>query len=82
MYVRSCFEDALPGESTIREWLSRVDGTPGWSKHSFDFIASQVPESKPGHELLLTIHMDEMSIRKVFFISGFFISNLFCTVFF
>lgn len=53
----------LPHLSTIRKWYQNVDGGPGITSQSLDFIKQKIRESEK--ELLFCLMMDEMSIRTM-----------------
>ena len=45
-YVRELFDDALPAESTIKLWLNKVDGSPGFNQQALDKIKQMVQEKE------------------------------------
>ena len=45
-YVRDTFDKCLPSERTIRGWLTKVDGSPGFSHQSMSYLKSMVEEKK------------------------------------
>ena len=45
-YVRESMEDALPCVSTIKNWLNKVDGSPGFSHQAFQQLKHMVEEKK------------------------------------
>ena len=64
-YVRRVFGKALPSESTIQRWCYKVDMSPGFNDLSFRYLKSKVEEYEAnGKKLLLSLAVDEMSIRK------------------
>lgn len=52
----------LPHENTIREWSARVDGEPGFTGQSFEFLRQEAEKKK--YQILAALDIDEMSIRK------------------
>lgn len=57
--------DRLPSVSTIRKWISSVDGKPGISKEAFDVLKIRANDAnKNGKEILACLIFDEMAIRK------------------
>ena len=69
--MRSSFENCLPHERTLHNWISSHDGSAGFTQQSFDFIKMKVEDlSKTGEKLFLSLMFDEMAIAKV--------SNIYC----
>jgi hypothetical protein len=64
-YVRSILNNALPHESVLREWASKIDGSPGFTAQSFKLLQQKVQEEKAkGQEVIVQLVLDEMSIKK------------------
>lgn len=64
-YVRSVLNDRLPAVSTIRKWISSINGEPGFSKEAFDVLKLRANDAnKNGNEILSCLIFDEMAIRK------------------
>lgn len=63
-YVRSVFNNNLPAPSTIRAWLSSVDGAPGINDQALDALRKKAEEyAERGEEFLINMMCDEMSIK-------------------
>ena len=45
-YVRETLQDALPSVTTIKSWLNKVDGSPGFSSQAFAQLKLMVEEKK------------------------------------
>ncbi|KAH8034327.1 hypothetical protein HPB51_023320 [Rhipicephalus microplus] len=61
-YVRAKFNNALPNQRTLREWYKAVNGDPGFTSESFEFIKNIVQgRDEP---LVAAIMIDDMSIKK------------------
>lgn len=66
-YLREKFDDHLPHTGTIRQWYanSSVSGEAGLCRQSFEILSEKAAELKAkGKELMCTLILDEMSIRK------------------
>lgn len=65
-YVRSTFELALPAQSTLRAWFSKVECTPGISTPSIEQLKITAKDYfiKNNKPLLLALTLDEMSLKK------------------
>lgn len=64
-YVRREFALALPHQSTIRKWFSNVDCSPGFISAAFHALKCQAEQyEKVGRELICSLMLDEMSVRK------------------
>ncbi|XP_072401245.1 DNA transposase THAP9 [Diabrotica undecimpunctata] len=61
-YVREKFQTCLPHPSTISKWFRNVNGEPGFTKESLEILKKYNEKSQS--PLLLSLIMDEMSIRK------------------
>jgi hypothetical protein len=62
----------LPTDRTIREWCKRVDCTPGFSEVALNMIMKKVQQEEEtgGRKVLLSMCLDEMSLRKFIVFSG------------
>lgn len=64
-YVREKFKNNLPGESTIRNWFSSINGSPGFTQDSFDALQKKVECARTnGIDLYACLIFDEMAIRR------------------
>lgn len=64
-YLRSVFKNKLPGISTIRQWSTTVDGSPGVTLEALETLKIKVEKyKKEGKQLYIALISDEMSIRK------------------
>ena len=55
----------LPHVSVIRRWYSSVDGEPGFTKDALTAMRAKVLAAKrDGQEVVCSLMLDEMSIRK------------------
>ena len=64
-FVRKTFNLALPSQSQIRRWYSKIPADPGFTKPAFDALKLKAAESKEnGKEVLCSLMLDEMSIKK------------------
>ena len=64
-YVRESFDLGLPHVSVIRRWYSSVDGEPGFTKDALTAMKAKVLAAKrDGQEVVCSLMLDEMSIRK------------------
>lgn len=61
-YVREKFQTCLPHQSTIAKWFSNVNCEPGFTKESLAVLKEYRENSE--HPVLLSLAIDEMSIRK------------------
>jgi hypothetical protein len=63
--VRESFHLALPHESVLRDWVSKVDGSPGFTEQSFTQLKNKVEEENAkGHKVIVQLVLDEMAIRR------------------
>ena len=70
-YVRETLEHALPSISTIRNWLNKVDGSPGLSSQAFQQLKKMVEEKKQlGQNLFVNFILDEMHIKQQTWFNG------------
>jgi hypothetical protein len=64
-FVRKTFNLSLPHPSTLRCWYSSVNGEPGFTDEVFAALKIRVQQAhESGHELVCSLMLDEMSIRK------------------
>lgn len=64
-YVRDKFKNNLPGESTIRNWFSSINGSPGLTQDSFDALQRKVERAKTScNDVYACLIFDEMAIRR------------------
>lgn len=61
-YVCITFDFCLPRQSVIKSWYGSVDGEPGFTQESFNILKAH--QEAEGKEVLCSMMMDEMSIRK------------------
>lgn len=64
-FVRKTFELGLPHPAVIRKWYSSVDGEPGFTEDVFQALQAKVMAAqRSGQQVLCSLLMDQMSIRK------------------
>ena len=64
-YVRDNFDLGLPHVSVIRRWCNSVNGEPGFTKDALTAMKAKVLGAKrDGQEVVCSLMLDEMSIRK------------------
>ena len=64
-FVRKSFDLGLPHTSAIRSWYSCIEGEPGFTKATFSAMSAKVSASKKnGQDVLCSLMLDEMAIRK------------------
>lgn len=64
-YVRKSFNLGLPHVSVIPSWYTSMDGEPGFTKDALTAMKAQVLAAKrDGKEVICSLMLDEMSIRK------------------
>ncbi|KAG1698343.1 DNA transposase THAP9 [Nymphon striatum] len=64
-FVRKTFNLALPHQSQIRKWYSKVPAEPGFTEPAFHALqASVVLANENGQQVLCSRLLDEMAIRK------------------
>ena len=64
-YVRNRFDLGLPHHSTIRTWYGAVNADPGFTKAAFSALSAKVLAAKrDGQDIICTLMIDEMAIRK------------------
>lgn len=66
-YLRNVFNYNLPHIRTIKYWYTAIDGSPGYTKESFDVLSQRVKNqtvNKDEKKLLVGLCFDEMFIRK------------------
>jgi len=63
-YVRDAFNKNLPHPSTLRNWYSTVDGTPGFTSESLNVLKIKCKEMETKNKKLLCgLIMDEVYIN-------------------
>jgi hypothetical protein len=56
---------ALPHESVLRGWASKIDCSPGFTSQSFKQLKLKVDEEEAkGQKVIVQLVLDEMSIKK------------------
>ena len=64
-YVRESFDLGLPQPSVISGWYNVKDGEPGFTKEALTALKAKVLAGRrDGQELVCSLMLDEMSIRK------------------
>ena len=64
-FVRKTFNLALPHQSQVRRWYSKVPAEPGFTKPAFQALSAKVQEAeKDGKTVLCSLMLDEMAIKK------------------
>ena len=64
-YVRDSFDLGLPHVSVIRRWCNSVNGDPGFTQDALTAMKAKVLAAKrDGQEVVCSLMLDEMSIRK------------------
>ena len=64
-YVRESFDLGLPQPSVISGWYNVKDGEPGFTKEALTALKAKVLAGRrDGQELVWSLMLDEMSIRK------------------
>ena len=64
-YVRKSFDLGLPCPFVIRSWYSSMNGVPGFTKDGMTAMKAKVLAAKrDGQEVVCTLMLDEMAIRK------------------
>lgn len=64
-YVRKTFGKALPSESTLRRWCSKMDCSPGFNSMALKLLHIKVEErAKKGQKMFISMAIDEMAIHK------------------
>ncbi|KAF2893282.1 hypothetical protein ILUMI_12891 [Ignelater luminosus] len=61
-FVREEFNNLLPHPDTLREWYMVIDGSPGFSKESFNALKMQVKQDK---NIIINLVIEKMSIREL-----------------
>ena len=60
--MRSEFENALPHESTLRRWVSSVDGEPGFNTEALNLLKCMTDSNT--NEVLVSLSLDEMALHS------------------
>ena len=64
-FLRKTFNLALPSQSQIRRWYSKIPADPGFTEPAFNALKLKEEEAKEnGKEVLCSLMLDEMSIKK------------------
>ncbi len=64
-FVRKTFGKALPHVTTIRKWMSNLEGAPGFSETAFQLLEGKVNDAAQKNEkIFVSIMLDEMSLKK------------------
>lgn len=64
-YLRSKCDSNLPALSTIRNWYSSINASPGFTSESFEILKKKAAEyEKEGRTLYVAGMFDEMAIRR------------------
>ena len=64
-FVRQTFNLALPHQSQVRRWYSKVPAEPGFTQPAFQALAAKVEEAgKKGRTVICSLMLDEMAIKK------------------
>ncbi len=64
-FIRKTFNLALPHQAQIRRWYSKVHAGPGFTGPAFDALhASVLAAREKGQEVVCSLMLDEMAIRK------------------
>lgn len=64
-YIREKFNNTIPCESTIRNWYSSINGSPGITNESLDVLHKKVEESNSeGKQVYGCLMFDEMNFRQ------------------
>ena len=64
-FLRKTFNLALPSQSQIRRWYSKIPADPGFTEPAFNALKLKAEEAKEnGKEVLCSLMLDEMSIKK------------------
>eukprot|EP00112_Aurelia_sp_Birch-Aquarium-sp1_P014097 Seg3016.5 transcript_id=Seg3016.5/GoldUCD/mRNA.D3Y31 product="DNA transposase THAP9" protein_id=Seg3016.5/GoldUCD/D3Y31 len=64
-FVRRTFNLALPHQSQIRRWYSKIPAEPGFTQPAFQALSAKVTEAeKEGRQVVCSLMLDEMAIKK------------------
>ena len=64
-FVRQTFDLALPSQSQIRQWYSKIAAVPGFTEPAFNALKAKVADAKRnGKKVICSLMMDEMAIKK------------------
>ncbi|KAG1672898.1 DNA transposase THAP9 [Nymphon striatum] len=64
-FVRTSFNLALPHQSEIRHWYSKIPAEPGFTEPAFQALSAKVDEAaKKGRQIVCSLMLDEMAIKK------------------
>ena len=66
-FLRKTFNLALPSQSQIRRWYSKIAADPGFTEPAFNALKLKAEEAKEnGKEVLCSLMLDEMSIKNMY----------------
>jgi len=70
-FVREQFNKALPHENTLYKWCCKLNGNPGFTEESFNYIRETIVKNKEqGKELVFSLSMDEMKLHRHLYFNG------------
>ena len=65
-FVRKKLNNALPHQSTVRRWYSKIPADPGFTEPAFQTLKEKADEEREqGKELIVSLMLDEMTIKKL-----------------
>ena len=67
-YVRETMGNCLPSTSTIRRWLEKVDGSPGFNKHAFAQLKKIVEEKEMLGQKVILENVFKGISHRIFFL--------------
>ena len=63
--MRQTFDLALPSQSQIRRWNSKIAADPGFTEPAFNALKAKVADAeRNGKKVICSLMMDEMAIKK------------------
>ena len=70
-FVHEQFNKALPHENTLYKWCCKLNGKPGFTEESFNYIRETIVKNKEqGKELVFSLSMDEMKLHRHLYFNG------------
>ena len=64
-FVRRTFNLALPHQSQVRWWYSKIPAGPGFTKPAFEALRVKVEEAEMiGKKIICSLMVDEMAVKK------------------
>ena len=64
-FVRRTFNLALPHQSQIRRWYSKIPADPGFTQPAFEALRVKVEEAeRTGKKIICSLMVDEMAVKK------------------